>query len=656
MTKERFFPSWPSWPLEVFKLNSRTLSCALALFLYESLPAQAQLPFMNAGPDSAMAQIDFAQIYLDTGNRAMKRNADQKEQRQHLVAAGVVSALDLDAPPKAIDEYNRAATLLKQQKSKEAIVHLHKAIAAYPKFVTAHNTLGLAYLDQHDGRAQDEFQAAAKLDDKFAGSFLNLGMLALSANDFASAQSELSKAASLKPKDASVLMALAFAQNGDHQYEQTLETTEQVHALDHRGMANVHYIAASAALSLKNMDAVRRELNLFLGEDPTNPLAPVARKNLDVLTRQRSASVPAPKATPQQATLVSSSRVQTVPNSEHLKAELSAAADAGAKAECNTCDRPGVTGATTEKAIVARSSPTVTISHAAGGAGGALWTLRRSVDETAVFFAVSSHGHMVSDLDASNIAIVDDNQPPQRVIQFIPQSKLPLRLGLLIDTSGSVRERFAFEKHAAAKFLQKVLNGSTDLGFVAGFASDARVTEDFSTAPTELVLGVEKLSNGGGTALFDAVSFACWKLAAYPDQERVARVLVILSDGEDNSSHRSLRQAIEEAENSGVSIYTVSTTESNGPRTDADQVLQLLAERSGGEAMFPGDMLTLEKSLDKLRELIRSRYLLAYKPAAFEPNGKYRSIRITATRDGKHLQVHARKGYYARLASPMDQP
>ena len=132
----------------------------------------------------------------------------------------------------------------------------------------------------------------------------------------------------------------------------------------------------------------------------------------------------------------------------------------------------------------------------------------------------------------------------------------------------------------------------------------------------------------------------------------MARVVVVLSDGEDNSSHRSLKQVIEDAETKGVTIYTLSTSENSGAKTDADRVLQVLAERSGGESMFPGDMMELSKSLGRLRDLIRSRYLIAYKAAGFEPNGKYRTIHIVAEKDGKHLQVHARKGYYARVETP----
>jgi VWFA-related protein len=131
-------------------------------------------------------------------------------------------------------------------------------------------------------------------------------------------------------------------------------------------------------------------------------------------------------------------------------------------------------------------------------------------------------------------------------------------------------------------------------------------------------------------------------------------VLVVISDGEDNSSHRSLKQTIEEAETSGVTIYTLSTSDDSGAKTDADRVLQVLAERSGGDSLFPGDLMVLDKSLDKLRDLIRSRYLVAYRAADFAPDGKYHRILITADRDGKHLRVHARTGYYARLAAPQN--
>ncbi len=230
--------------------------------------------------------------------------------------------------------------------------------------------------------------------------------------------------------------------------------------------------------------------------------------------------------------------------------------------------------------------------------------IRRAVDEVAQFFAVSSHGRMVTDLELSDVHLRDDNKPPAKVTLFAPQSKLPLLLGLLVDTSGSVQDRFSFEKLSAKKFVDRVLSNPSDLAFITGFATDITVTQDFTANQEYLEKGIEKLTNGGGTRIFDAVSYACWKLAAYPEHERVAKVLVILSDGEDNSSHRSLKQSIQDAETTGVTIYAVSTSENSGGKTAADKVLQALAERSGGEALFPGDVSSLSKYLDQLRELI----------------------------------------------------
>jgi VWFA-related protein len=605
----------------------------------------AQMPYLGRGPDAAFQQVDFSQMYLDQINRDKKKTEEQKAQDKKLVDSGILSALDLDAPNKAVEEYNHATSLMRAQHSKEAVKYLRRAIDQYPRFVSAHVNLGLAYLDQEDTvRAKSEFEVAAKLDDKFPGSFAHLGQLALSQNDFGAARTALEKAASVQPRDSKILSGLAYAQNGAHEYRQALETVHRVHALDHKGFANVHYVAASAAMALNDYEAMEHELKLFISEDPTNAFAPVARQNLVALGANRVVTA-AGTGGAQLTTTLASPQMRTFPNTDRLKAQLSSLGDESTNETCDDCDTLAEASAAPERASsgevsdVPQGIPTRT----------GMWTIRKNVDEVTLFFAVSSHGQMVNGLQQSDIQIRDDNKPPERVMQFAPQSKLPLRLALLVDTSGSVHDRFSFEKRAAAKFVEKMLSNASDLGFIAGFATGATVTQDFSSDPGELGKGIEKLSNGGGTALFDAVSFACWKLAAYPDRERVARVLVILSDGEDNSSHSTLKQSIQAAEKTGVTIYTVSTREDRGDKTDADKVLELLAERTGGEAMFPGDMHSLGGSFDKLHDVIRSRYFVAYKPADFQPNGSYRTISVIAQKDGKRLQVRARKGYHARL-------
>jgi VWFA-related protein len=597
---------------------------------------------MTAGPD-AMVSTDFAQMYLDQQSREMKRNEQEQEKRKALVNSGLVSSLDLEAPNNSIQNYNRAVTLMKAQKSKEATQYLQKAIAHYPKFVAAHISLGLAYLDQDDiERARTEFETAAQLDDKSSGSFLHLGRLSFAERDFPSAQKYLERAASLRPQDPGILSSLVFAQNQNQQFHQALDTTDRVHRLDHKGMASVHYVAAVAANSLQDSQRMERELTLLLTEDPSNALAPSARKNLEILAHNKEVMLRADTDTSQHTTTVT--QTQTLPNSDRLKAQLSALDDPNDR-NCFTCDEVADTAlASSGPAPV--SVPLSSLSKTNG------WTLRKDVDQVALFFAASSHGHMVDDLNSSDIQLLDDNKPPRKIVEFVPQSKLPLRLALLIDTSGSVHDRFSFEKRAAINFIEDVLSTSSDLAFIAGFSNQITVTQDFTADQAQLAKGIEQLANAGGTSLFDAVSSACWKLADYPDDDRVARVIVIVSDGEDNSSHTTLKQAIQTEEKTGVTVYTISTRQEVGAKTDADKVLEVLAESSGGEAMFPYAALNMGRVFKELRNRIRSRYFIAYEPSDFRPNGSYRSIRVVARKNGKTLQVRTRKGYHARLEKP----
>jgi Ca-activated chloride channel family protein len=628
------------------------LACLFLLLACSDRRLSAQgytgpIPYLNTGPD-AMAGIDFATFYVEQQNRDFKNKEKREQERKRLIESGTLSALDLDAPNSAIQQYNEANTLLKQQKSKDAIPHLQKAIANYPKFVAAHMGLGLAYLNEDDtAHAKAEFETAARLDDKFAASFVNLGRLALSTSDPAAAKSNLDKAASLRPKDPMVLSLLAYAEQQNHDYPQVLDLCNRVHALDHKGMANIHYVAAAAAESLNDPDLMETQLKIFISEDPTNAFAPAARKNLDIIAHNREVKRQLASVT-QPSGVVSDSpvRMTTIPNSDRLKAQLHALESGSPGTNCNDCvTSPDSAPASTTQASVHLPGLVPEASNESNG----IWTIRKSVDQVTLFFAVSHHGHMVNDLQSSDFHISDDNKPPEQVIEFAPQSKLPLRVALLVDTSGSVHNRFSFEKRSATHFIQKILTNPSDLAFVAGFSTGTAVTQDFTSDPALLAAGVDRLSNEGGTALFDAVTFACWKLAEYPDSDRVANVVVVLSDGEDNSSHTSLKQTIQVEERTGVTVYAISTREDIGDKTDADKILEALAERSGGEAMFPHDAPTLSASFNKLRNVIRSRYFIAYKPANFVPDGRYRFIHVMGTKNGQHFKVRTRQGYYARL-------
>lgn len=628
------------------------LTYGLLMVMVLAPAAWCQLVYTGGGPgtiESQVAALDFGELRMRSQAKADKEKEEAlMKAKAELVGSGTVSALDLGAPPKAVKEYNQGVTLLRSQQSPEAIPHLQKSLEIYPKFVSALNALGMAYSDTDDNaNAKAQWEKAVSLDDRFARPVMNLGRLSITQNDYESAEKYFAKAALLRPTDVDILTALAYSQDSNHHFEQAIQTVELIHLRAHTGMGNAHYIAASAALALNRPDIVERELTYFLQEDPSNPLAPDARHNLEVLQKNKTIIASQNAALGAKNTQLATGTATSLANSQRLKAELNALGDEAGQ-PCAGCKLEAAnSGSALGHEAVVADIPTAPIT-----ASGNAYTLRKVVDEVALFFSVSSRGHMVNDLELSDIQIRDDGKPPEKVLLFTPQSKLPLRVALLIDTSGSVHERFGFEKHAAANFLQQLLTNPSDLAFIEGFSNTTHVVQDFTANHEALEKGIDGLTNEGGTALFDAVAFACGKLAAYPEEDRVAKVLVILSDGEDNSSHTSLRRAIADAEASGVTIYAISTKDSAGPKTDADKVLQALAERSGGEALFPEDAENLHHSFDKLRDIIRSRYLVAYKPAAFEPNGKYRTINVIATRNGTRFQVHARKGYHARVAAP----
>jgi VWFA-related protein len=610
--------------------------------IYGTQPGAVPLVNVGGGPsDSQFFAMDFAQKVLEEQNRAKQK---ERERQQKLVATGMVSALDLAAPTKAVNEFNLGTAELRGQHSQDAIAHLQKAVTAYPKFVSAHNYLGMAYQDADDpANAQKEFEAAVALDDKFVQSYVNLGRLALSRNNYSGAMEYLSKAVALQPVDANVLTTLAYAQQGNREYETAIQTVEKVHSVDHVGYGNAHYIAATSAVSLGDYTRAETEFGIFLQEDPNNALAATARYNLDVLAKNKQAIAAAQAANAANAARAAAQPKVDLANADRLKAELAGAADEAKNENCAGCNGPTLLAS-------ASATPSLpTVDRVAGS--GSQFTIRKVVDEVAVFFGVSSGGHSVNGLGLDNITVRDDSKPPEKILQFSPQSKLPLRIGLIMDTSGSVQPRFSFEKRVATKFLEQMLTNPADLGFVAGFSDSLNVTQDFTGNQQQLAAGVEVLKNEGGTALFDAVSKASMKLSAYPEHERVARVLVVLSDGEENSSHSSLRQTIRDLEATGVTVYTISTKDGRGVTTEADKVMQMLAERSGGQAFFPGDLPTLSSTFDKLRDEIRSRYLIAYRPADFQANGQYRTIVITAHRDGKAYKVYSRKGYHARVES-----
>jgi Ca-activated chloride channel homolog len=276
----------------------------------------------------------------------------------------------------------------------------------------------------------------------------------------------------------------------------------------------------------------------------------------------------------------------------------------------------------------------------------AMITIRARVNEVNVLFiATDKHGKFVRDLTQQDFSILDDHKPPQAILNFKRETDLPLHLGLLIDVSGSVDSRFDFEQTAATSFLQHTLRAGFDKAFIEGFNTHTQMAQDFTDDYSRLYWAVHRLHNGGGTALYDAIYRACKeKFLKDRTEHPVRKAIVVVSDGEDNQSEVTKAQAIEMAQRAEVLIYAISTDDS-GLVMRGDKVLEQLAEATGGRAFFPFKMKDITHSYAAIEDELRSQYVVSYKPADFDADGRYRSIEISSLK--KDTQVRARKGYFA---------
>jgi VWFA-related protein len=266
-------------------------------------------------------------------------------------------------------------------------------------------------------------------------------------------------------------------------------------------------------------------------------------------------------------------------------------------------------------------------------------------DEVNVIFTVTDkHGNFVKDLKQDQFKILDNNLPPRQITFFEAETDLPLRVGLLIDASNSIRDRFLFEQQAATEFLHQIIRPKSDRAFVLAFDEVWDLTQDFTNDLDKLTHGIKVIQPGGGTAMWDAVYYACRdKLMKETSNAPVRKAIILVSDGDDNQSRVLRQEAFEMAQRAGVIIYTISTNLSN-IHDQGDKNLKLLADATGGRAFFPFKLQDLADAFHDIQEELRSQYSVSYKPDQFTPNGQYRAIQILA--DNKKLHVRAKKGYY----------
>ena len=549
-----------------------------------------------------------------------------------------ISKLDLKAPGNARKEYDKGFQLLMRKDLRGAIDHLARAVSIYPSYVAAHNALGISYLNLGQvPRARDEFAQAVVLDEYLPKSRLNLGCAQLQLQQYSEAVGSLKKASSIAPLDVDLQTALAYAEFKNRDYPAVIATAHDVHKRKHKDAALVHLFAAGAWHAQQNLDRARDEMETLLNEEPNSPFASQLRQ---FLLQIQSEQVNLAQFKRHPADPPTSTSVEIRQDSQ------------------GTTDQNQVVPASTETDPTCIGCVTSAPGDPAGGRGPnsesydglAHQVIRVQVEEVAMMFTATDHGKSVTNLTPSDVVIREDNQPPVPILGFYNVTQLPLRIGLIIDMSNSITERFSFEQGAASKFLEAVATDKNDLAFVIGFNWSVLLVQDFTSDQTLTARAINQLAPGGGTALWNAVAFGADKLTSRPESGPVARVLVVISDGEDNSSSVSLQEAIWEAERGQVAVYTVSTKEGALEESNpliGNRALKTLSEQTGGALFIPGSLANLTRSLAELQQVLRGRYLVHYKPSSSKTDGRYHAVDIKAEKDGHKLKVYARKGYYA---------
>jgi VWFA-related protein len=272
-------------------------------------------------------------------------------------------------------------------------------------------------------------------------------------------------------------------------------------------------------------------------------------------------------------------------------------------------------------------------------------TIKVQVNEVNLIFTVTDKkGKFITGLRQENFGLLDNQRPPEAVLHFQQQTNLPLRVGVMLDTSSSIRQRFQFEQDSAIEFFLQILHRG-DRAFVEGFDIQTDLAQDFTNNVDLLNQGIRKLRPGGGTALFDALYKTCKdQMLTLQEAGAVRRALILVSDGDDNYSRVEESDAIKMCQRADTIVYTISTNIS--PSKDkGDDVLKQISEATGGQAFYPIRLEDVAIGFRNIEEELRSQYHLVYRPANLKMDGSFRTIYLQATDPRYH--VRAQKGYFS---------
>ncbi len=250
----------------------------------------------------------------------------------------------------------------------------------------------------------------------------------------------------------------------------------------------------------------------------------------------------------------------------------------------------------------------------------------------------------ITNLTRDDFSVYEDNQR-QEIKNFARETDLPLTIAMLIDTSQSVAPKLKFEQEAAISFFQSIL-AEKDRALLVSFDSDVSMLQDFTNDPNKMAKEIRKLRAAGGTALYDAIYRTCDEKLI---RETGRKAIIILSDGDDESSSVSLHQATEMALRAEALIFGISVSKGGffgvGSTKEGDSNLKELTQETGGRLFFPFKVDELDDNFRQINQELRSQYNIGYFSTNTTKDGSYRKVKIEVPEKG--LKLTYRKGYYA---------
>jgi VWFA-related protein len=279
--------------------------------------------------------------------------------------------------------------------------------------------------------------------------------------------------------------------------------------------------------------------------------------------------------------------------------------------------------------------------------------LNVSVDEVILtFHAADAHGLPVNDLKLSDLTLLDNGNPPARILSFQLQQNFPIRAGILIDTSGSMSTHLYRDQSIATEFAQHLLRQQTDQAFVTDFDRASRLAQSWTNNPTALASSIHTLTRGdpiGGTALFDTLYAACRYQFGAIDHRSSGNLILLFSDGEDNASFLDLPTAVDMCQRTNTAVYAFSSNPHDGSFHPGTGTLAQLTQQTGG-AVFHDDATApdIYTDLRTIESNLRNQYRLVFRPATLTHDGAFHPITLETPDRVATLTI--RSGYYAPKA------